>query len=204
MRYLIVCTFLLFAHLLPAQEKVCIPNVWSPDVVKGKIYLNSGDSLEGKFTHLTPYNDINTTHIVYKTTKGEMGEINRSEIAAYYNKKEDKKRLKVYIDKEKVKEKKGCFFDQGKFLEILRSGHYTLLKDELNYQSSIESYTQSLANEVYYIRLEDGSVIKLVLSSLRSQMISICDPEQLAAYDLPKGNFTIDDAIDLIDYLNTF
>ncbi len=58
--------FLLLVAGAFGQEQICIPNVWKGEVVKGWIYLSNGDSLIGKFTHLTPKNDIKTTHVLYK------------------------------------------------------------------------------------------------------------------------------------------
>ena len=43
----------------------------------GTIYIYNGDSISGKFTHLTPRNDYYTTHIIFKTSSGQNKMVNR-------------------------------------------------------------------------------------------------------------------------------
>jgi hypothetical protein len=199
--------FLFFLTLLPSvvfsQEKVCVPKVWKGEVVKGTIFLTNGDSLQGKFTHLTPYNDIKTTHIIYKEGKKDKVYINRADIAAYKNLKTKEYRLKVYVNTDSTHFAKGCFFDQGKFLIVVESGKYTILQDELNFHSSITSYNQSSAKEVYYILLPSSKLVKVILSDLKAQMMSIIIWESDLDIFTSDDIFTIEDMIEVIKFANS-
>jgi hypothetical protein len=198
----IVLLFLTSSMFLKAQEKVCIPNVWKPEMIKGTIYKTDGDSLSGKFLNLTPYNDIHTTHIVYKASKQSVN-ISRFEIKAYYDKKKNEYRLKVYVDADSVNTKKGCFFDMGKFLLVIDSGKYILLKDELNYYSSIDAYSQSNVDEVYYILPPDKRLIKVQINSLRAQMMSLFPKEEVADFLIGDNEMTIPEMIELVRSVNS-
>ena len=180
-----------------------MPKVWKGEVIKGTIYLENGDSLQGKFTHLTPYNDIKTTHILYKGPKKIKKEINRSEIVAYHDIKLDEFRMKVYVDKDSVHVKKNCFFDQGRFLRVIVKGKYNLLKDELTYQSSISAYNQSSSDEVYYILPPSGILLKVQINDLKAQLLSIVK-EAGSSNDIDnKEEFTVDDMIEVLNYINS-
>ncbi len=185
-----------------AQEKVCVPNVWKGEVIKGKVFLENGDSLTGKFTHLTPYNDIKTTHIIYKGGKNKKSEIYRKDIAAYYNKKTDEYRRKVYVDSDSVFVKKNCFFDQGRFLLVVVKGKYTLLKDELNYHSTIAAYGQSRATDIYYILPPNGKLLKVQINDLKAQIGSLLYEEGISEF---KNNeiTSVDNMIEVLNYINS-
>lgn len=185
-----------------SQEKVCIPNVWKGAEVKGEIYLKNGDTLSGKFTHLTPYNDIKTTHIIYKKDKKTHININRADITGYFDKKHHENHLKVYVNTDSTHYKKGCFFDQGKFLVIVESGKYTLVKDQLNYQSSISAYNQSTSEFIYYILLPNSKLVEAQINDLKAQLKSII--EWNSSYDvfLEDDDFTADDMIALLHFVN--
>jgi len=185
-----------------SQEKRCIPNVWKAEEVKGWICLNNGDTLWGKFTHLTPYNDIKTTHIIYHNGKHKKEYINRSIIRSYQNNTEYFYRLKVYVDVDSSLYKKGCFFDQGRFLEVVVSGNYTLLKDQLNYYSSIEAYSQSSSNDIYYILLPTGKLIEVQINDLKAQLLSLVSWEDDNEIFSNAETFTVEEMIALIEYLN--
>jgi hypothetical protein len=191
----------LFLNVGLAQEKVCVPNVWKGEEVQGMVYLNNGDSLQGKFIHLTPYNDIKTTHIIYKKGKEKVF-INRADVKAYYNKKTKEYRLKVYVDEDSSLYKKGCFYDQGKFLEVIVKGKYTLLKDQLNYYSSISAYSQSTSNAIYYILLPSDHLIEVQINNLRAQLLSLIEWEDDNEVFTNAESFTVDEMIELIRYLD--
>ena len=180
---------------------MCIPNVWSPEAVKGTIYLTNGDSLKGKFLHLTPYNDIKTTHIIYKSNEGPVN-VNRQEIKAYYDKKKNEYRIKVYIDADSIHMKKGCVFDQGRFLLVIDKGKYTLLRDELNYYSSIDAYSQSNSNDIYYILPPNKKLIKVQINNLRAQMISLFSEDEVLKYLSDDKELSVIEMIDLIEGVN--
>lgn len=206
MRIGFIYSFLLWmfsSSFLFAQEKVCIPNVWKGAEVKGDVYLKNGDTLSGKFTHLTPYNDIKTTHIIYKKDKKTHININRADIIGYKDKKKHENRLKVYVDKDSTIFKKGCFFDQGKFLVIVESGKYTLVKDELNYQASITAYNQSTADAIYYILLPDSKLIEAQINDLKAQLQSIIEWDSSYDVFLDDDNFTANDMIALLHFVNS-
>lgn len=194
---------LFFSLFSNAQEKVCTPNVWKGDVIKGVIYLDNGDSLQGKFTHLTPYNDIKTTHVLYKGPKKEKEEINRKVIVAYYDKKLDEFRIKVYVDKDSVYVKKNCFFDQGRFLRVIVKGKYNLLKDELTYNSSIAAYSQSSSDEVYYILPPNGVLLKVQINDLKAQILSIVKEAGSSVKIENKKEFIVEDMIEILNYINS-
>lgn len=199
---IVILLFLTHSIFVKAQEKVCIPNVWKPEMIKGSIYKTDGDSLSGKFLNLTPYNDIHTTHIVYKTSKQSVN-INRFEIKAYFDKKKSEYRLKVYVDADSVTTKKGCFFDMGKFLLVIENGKYILLKDELNYYSSIDAYSQSNVDKVYYILPPDKKLIKVQINNLSAQMMSLFSKEEVANYLAGDNELTIPEMIELIHRVNS-
>ena len=198
----IIIVLLFFSIQLGAQEKVCLPNVWKGDVIKGTVYLESGDSLIGKFTHLTPYNDIKTTHIIYQGNKKKKEEISRKQVVAYYNKKSDELRWKVYVDKDSVHVKKNCFFDQGRFLLVIINGNYKLLKSELNYHSSISEYGQRSSNDVYYILDPTGLLMKVQVNELKAQMLSILYEEGSKEF-IEKEEYSIEDMIEVLNYINS-
>lgn len=186
-----------------AQEKVCVPNVWKGEEVKGDVYLKNGDTLSGKFTHLTPYNDIKTTHIIYKVDKKTKVYINRADIIAYKDKKHHENRFKVYVDKDSTLFKKGCFYDQGKFLVVIEYGKYILVKDQLNYQSSIASYGQSTSDDIYYLLLPNSHLVEVQINDIKAQLISIIEWD--SSYDVftNSDNFTVNDMIALLHFVNT-
>jgi hypothetical protein len=185
-----------------AQEKVCIPNVWKGDVIKGKIYLQNGDSLEGKFTHLTPVNTIKTSHIIYQGKDSKKREINRKEVVAYYDKKSKELRYKVYITSDSVHVKKNCFFDKGRFLLLIENGRYKLLEDELTYNSSITAYNQGVSDSVYYILPPDGLLIKVQIKDLKAQLQSILIDEDCK--DLfKKDSFSVENMIETLRFINS-
>ena len=198
---LVILFILSNVMLLKAQEKVCIPNVWKPEMVKGIIFKTNGDSLSGKFLNLTPYNDIHTTHIVYKTSNVSVN-ISRFEIKAYFDKKKNEYRLKVYVDADSVYIKKGCFFDMGKFLLVVENGKYVLLKDELNYYSTLNAYSQSILDQVYYILPPDKKLIKVDINNLSAQMMSLFPPDQVAKYLVEDDELTILELQDLVHIMN--
>ncbi len=199
----ILVFFLFFSMLSTAQERVCTPNVWKGEVIKGIIYLENGDSLQGKFTHLTPYNDIKTTHILYQGPKKKKEAISRKVITAYYDKKLDEYRMKVYVDNDSVHVKKNCFFDQGRFLRVIVKGEYNLLKDELTYQSSITAYSQSSSDEVYYILPPSGILLKVQINDLKAQILSIVKEAGSSNVIANKEDFTVDDMIEALNYINS-
>ena len=191
-----------FSRATQAQEKRCIPNVWKGEEVKGIVYLSNGDTLKGKFTHLTPYNDIKTTHVIYQASKKDKEYLNRAAIKAYYDSKTKEYRLKVYVDVDSSLYKKGCFFDQGKFLEVLIDGKYTLLKDELNYYSSINAYSQSANRDIYYLLLPSALLIEVDINHLKEQLLSlITDAEDIDAFT-NADSFTVEEMMELITFLN--
>jgi hypothetical protein len=185
-----------------SQEKRCIPNVWKAEEVKGWVYTNSGDTLEGKFAHLTPYNDIKTTHVIYHNGKKDKVYINRADVISYFDKSEKFVRLKVYVDTDSSIYKKGCFFDQGRFLEVVVQGEYTLLKDKLNYYSSIEAYSQSSSSDIYYILLPSHKLIEVQINDLKAQLLSLVIWEDDNEIFTNAESFTIEEMIELIEYLN--
>ena len=200
-QYLLLILLLAISIYSKAQEKVCIPNVWSPETVKGTIYLTNGDSLKGKFLHLTPYNDIKTTHIIYKSNAGPVN-VNRQEIKAYFDKKKNEYRIKVYINRDSIHMKKGCVFDQGRFLLVIDKGKYTLLKDELNYYSSIDAYSQSNQDDIYYILPPNKKLIKVQINNLRAQMISLFSEDEVLKYLSDDRELTVVEMIELIEGVN--
>lgn len=199
--------FILFILLLPAygisQEKTCIPNVWKGEMIKGTVFLTNGDSLTGKFTHLTPYNDIKTTHIIYQIDKKNKENINRLEILAYKDKAKKEYRLKVYIDEDSVHFAKGCFYDQGRFLLVVESGKYTILKDELNFHSTLSAYNQSSARDVYYILLPSSRLVEVLVNDLKAQLMSIIEWDSDVDIFTSTENFTIDEMIEMIKFVNS-
>lgn len=187
-----------------AQEKVCIPNVWKGEVIKGTVYLENGDSLKGKFTHLTPYNDIKTTHISYKGKNKEKANIYRKEIKAYFDDKKKEYRLRVYVDSDSVIVKKDCFFDQGKFLKVIEDGDYILLQDELNYYSSLEAYSQTYSTDIFYLLKPNKELIKISMNDCRYQLLSFMSKKQKENFALPSGEFSKTDVIRAVEVLNTY
>lgn len=185
-----------------SQEKRCIPEVWSGEVVKGYVILENGDSLQGKFTHLTPYNDIKTTHVIYDKAKQKKVYINRRDVKLYYDKKKKESRLRVYINKDSTHIKKNCFFDQGRFLVIVEKGRYMLVKDELHYHSSISAYSQSSSDNIYYLLLPNANLVKVNISDLKAQMKSIfMNEKSIENYNI-SDDFYIEDMISLLHYVN--
>lgn len=199
---LILFVFVLSLGNAFSQEKRCIPNVWKAEEVKGWVCLNNGDTLWGKFSHLTPYNDIKTSHIIYRYGDKDREYINRSVIRSYQDKEENFYRLKVYVDVDSSLYKKGCFFDQGRFLEVVVSGNYTLLKDQLNYYSSIEAYSQSSSSDIYYILMPSGKLIEVQINNLKAQLLSLVTWEDDNEVFTNAETFTVEEMIDLIEYLN--
>jgi len=196
------CFFLAFSYYGIGQEKRCIPSVWKAETVKGYAILTNGDSLAGKFEHLTPVNDIKTSHVIY--TLGKTKEyIPRKDIKYYYDKKKKETRYKVYTNTDSTFIKKNCFFDQGKFLLVIEYGQYILVKDKLNYNSSISAYSQSRSDDIYYILLPSQLLVEVNMAEIKFQMESIfmTDPK-IGEYEFPE-DFGINDMIALIDEINS-
>jgi len=189
------------ALTVKGQEKVCLPEVIASKKVKGTIYLTNGDSISGVFTHLTPQNNISTTHVLYQT-KGDKESINRVRIKAYYNKKTKEKRCKVYPDKDSVMVKKQCRFDMGIFMLVIVDGPYKLLQDVLHPSSSIQAYNQSSSDYIYYLLGPDKKLIKIIRSDLRPQLQSIFGKYPGADRYFSAPGFNIDKASELISMVN--
>ena len=111
--------------------------------------------------------------------------------------------MKVYVDGDSVFVKKNCFFDQGRFLLVLVKGKYTLVKDELTYRSSISAYSQSSANDVYYILPPDGLLMKVQVNELKAQMLSLLEKGDNREMISGKTECTVDDMIELLQYFNS-
>ena len=91
----------------------------------------------------------------------------------------------------------------GKFLLVIDSGKYILLKDELNYYSSIDAYSQSNVDEVYYILPPDKRLIKVQINSLRAQMMSLFPKEEVADFLIGDNEMTIPEMIELVRSVNS-
>lgn len=193
--------FIITVNLVCGQEKICLPDVIVGKRITGIVYLNNGDTLEGEFIHLTPVNDIGTTHILYKS-KQKTKTINRFLISAYYDIKKDEKRYKAYPDKDSVMVKEECRFDMGIFMLALVDGSYKLLQDELLSGSTIQAYNQSDSNYIYYLLTPDGSLIKLIRNDLKPQLQSIFNkyPEAMHYFSEPVFDYHV--AAELIREVN--
>ena len=86
---------------------------------------------------------------------------------------------------------------------MLEKGKYILLKDELNYHSSIDAYSQSNVDEVYYILPPDKKLVKVQINNLSAQMMSLFTKEEVAHYLLGDNELTIPEMIDLIHNVNS-
>ena len=90
----------------------------------------------------------------------------------------------------------------GKFLLVVENGKYVLLKDELNYYSTINAYSQSILDQVYYILPPDKKLIKVDINNLSAQMMSLFPPDQVAKYLVEDDELTILELQDLVHIMN--
>ena len=200
---LIIFIFLLGCGITKGQEEVCIPQTWVGKKVKGTIYIYNGDSVSGKFTHLTPRNDYFTTHIIFDSNSGENGQINRADIISYYDNKKKEKRYKIYSNIDSVFIKKKCRFDMGVFMLIIVDGPYKLLTDVLLSNSSIQAYNQSESNEIYYLLPPDNKLLKLNRTDIKPQLQSLFSDYPGTQEVFSDPDFNMDSASEIIRLVNT-
>ena len=170
---LLTFIFLLGNGIIKGQGEVCIPQTWVGKKVKGTIYIYNGDSVSGKFTHLTPRNDYYTTHIIFKTSSGQNKMVNRADLISYYDKQEKEKRFKVYPNVDSVFVKKNCRFDMGVFMLVVVDGPYKLLLDVLLSTSSIQAYNESESDAIYYLLPPNKKLIKINRVDIKPQLSSL-------------------------------
>lgn len=195
--------FFLFGNeIINAQGEVCIPQTWVGKKVKGTIYINSGDSISGKFIHLTPRNDYFTTHILIDANNGVHEKINRAEIFSYYDKKKKEKRFKVYPNVDSVFVKKKCYFDMGVFMLILVDGPNKLLMDVLESNSSIQAYNQSESDAIYYLLPPDKKLIELNRTDLKPQLQSLFSEYPGTDMVFSDPGFNIERASEIVRLVN--
>ena len=200
---LTVFIFLLGNGLIKGQGEVCIPQTWVGKKVKGVIYINTGDSIAGKFIHLTSRNDYFTTHILIEANNGEKEKINRADIVSYYDKKKKENRYKVYPDTDSVFVKKKCRFDMGVFMLVLVDGPNKLLMDVLESTSSIQAYNQSESNAIYYLLPPDDKLIKLNRTDLKPQLQSLFSNYPGTDQVFSEPGFNIENASEIVRLVNT-
>jgi len=193
--------FTIVTAFVNGQEKVCIPESIKNKKVSGTIYLSDGDTISGEFIHLTPENNIRTTHIIYKSPDGKR-EINRIRVISYSNEKEKEKRYKVYAVKDSVLVKKGCRYDMGVFMPAIVDGPYKLLKNELKSDATIQAYSQSSTNNVYFLLTPQNKLIKLARNDLKPQVQSIFYGYEGTEHFFLEPDFNIDTAAALIRKVN--
>lgn len=195
--------FLLVNGFVLGQGEVCIPQTWAGKKVKGVIYTSNGDSIIGKFTHLTPRNDYYTTHIIFDSSTGIKGNINRAEIKSYLDKKEKEKRHKVYPTIDSVFVKKGCYFDMGVFMLVVVDGPYKLVLDVLSSTSSIQAYNESESNAIYYLLPPDNKLLQLNRVDIKPQLQSLFSDYPGTDQVFSVTDFNIDNAAEIIRLVNT-
>jgi len=187
--------------LVSAQEKICTPETLVGKKVKGTVYLNDGDTISGEFIHLTPKNDIRTTHIIFESADKKKA-INRMLVIAYHNNNEKDKRYKVYPEKDSVFVKKQCRYDMGVFMLAEVDGPYKLLIDKLKPGATIQAYSQSAENIIYYLRTPDNRLIKLIRNDLKPQLKSIFYNYNVADAFFEQPDFSFKTAAELIRAVN--
>lgn len=200
---LLMIVFILGSGIIKGQEEICIPQTWVGKKVKGVVYKNNGDSISGKFTHLTPRNDYYTTHILFESKTGVKGNINRAEIVSYFDKKEKDKRYKIYPNVDSVFVKKKCHFDMGVFMVLVEDGPYKLLQDILLSNSSIQAYNQSESNDIYYLLPPNKKLLELNRNDLKPQLQSLFSNYPGTDQIFSEPNFNIESASKVIHLVNT-
>jgi len=201
---LFIIFFFLFGNeMINAQGEVCIPQTWVGKKVKGTIYINTGDSVSGKFTHLTPRNDYFTTHIIIDENNGVKEKINRAEIVSYFDKKKKEKRYKVYPNVDSVFVKKNCHFDMGVFMLILVDGPNKLLMDVLESNASIQAYNQSESNAIYYLLPPNKKLIEINRTDLKPQLQSLFSDYPGTEQIFSEPGFNIERASEIVRLANT-
>lgn len=199
---LLIFIFLLGNGIIKGQGEVCIPQTFVGKKVKGTIYIYNGDSVSGKFTHLTPRNDYYTTHIIFKTSSGQNKMVNRADLLSYYDKQKKEKRFKVYPNIDSVFVKKSCRFDMGVFMLVVVDGPYKLLVDILLSNSSIQAYNQSESDSIYYISLPDNKLLKLNRNDLKPQLQSLFSGYPGTDQVFAEPGFNIERASEIIRLVN--
>jgi len=197
----IVVFFLAIVSFGFGQERICIPDVLFSKKVKGTLFMNNGDSISGAFTHLTPENDIETTHIIVKTPESKVS-ISRREIQSYYDDKEQVLRYGVYTKPDSVFVKKECRYDLAVFMIVMVDGEYRLLKNKIEPSSSIQEYNQSENKFAYYIFTPDSKLIELVINDLKPQMKSLFYGKKEVDELFSEESFNIDTVIEIITIVN--
>jgi len=200
---LLIFGFLLGSGIAKGQGEVCIPQTFVGKKVKGVIYLNTGDSVSGKFIHLTPRNDYYTTHILFKDSSGQQKVVNRADIISYYDKVEKEKRYKVYTSVDSVFVKKSCHFDMGVFMVAVEDGPYKLLLDVLSSTSSIQAYNESESDLIYYLLPPNNKLLKLNRVDIIPQLKSLFSGYPGTDEIFSDPGFTIDNASEIIRLVNT-
>jgi len=181
-----------------SQGSECLPKMIKSEKVDGTMYLANGDSIVGYFMHLSPQNDIFTTHVLFNYKKNPDNRVSRSEIVAYKNNAEKFKRIKVFPEDERVLKRKECYFDLGNFMEVMIDGPYKLLVDILPAKSSISSYNNANSGKVYYLLTPDNQLIKLNFIHLKPQMISIFLKFPETGKIFKKESFDLENAMEVI------
>lgn len=196
--FLILSPFL----FVSGQEKVCLPEMLFNKKIKATARLSDGTVLQGHFKYLTPINDIKTTHVEYRGADKNDTLIKRMDFASYRIDGEDFYRYKVYLNWDKVMIKKECFIDLGKFLKARVDGYYKMLEDELISKSTIEAYSQSEDNKVYYLLMPDDRLIELNREDLKPQLFSLFGTRSECAGVLNKQSFGIQEVEELLQLVN--
>ena len=199
---LLIFCFLLGNLIVKGQGEVCIPQTWVGKKVKGVIYTNFGDSIAGKFIHLTPRNDYYTTHILIEENNGDKEYINRADIISYYDKKKKENRYKVYPNIDSVFVKKKCRFDMGVFMLAIVDGPNKLLMDVLESNSSIQAYIQSELDVIYYLLPPDKKLLKLNRNDLKPQLQSLFSGYPGTDQIFAEPGFNIELASEIIRLVN--
>ena len=200
---LLIFGFLLGNGIVKGQGEVCIPQTWVGKKVKGVIYLNTGDSVSGKFIHLTPRNDYYTTHILFKASSGQRKMVNRADIIFYYDEVEKEKRYKVYTNVDSVFVKKNCYFDMGVFMLVVVDGPYKLLLDVLSSTSSIQAYNESESNAIYYLLPPNNKLLKLNRVDIKPQLKSLFSGYPGTDQVFSESDFNIESASVIVRLVNT-
>jgi len=200
---LLIFGFLFGTGIVKGQGEVCIPQTWVGKKVRGVIYLNTGDSVSGKFIHLTPRNDYYTTHILFKDSSGQQKMVNRADIISYFDKVEKEKRYKVYTNVDSVFVKKNCHFDMGVFMLVVVDGPYKLLLDVLSSTSSIQAYNESESDAIYYLLPPNNKLLKLNRVDIKPQLKSLFSGYPGTDQVFSNPVFNIDSVSEIIRLVNT-